>query len=320
VNLLELVVLTRDRPVLLNECLETLINQTTNWPWELIISDNSSNDNTSMMLSRKWPSIKTRRFQSIPAEEHFRQTIRLCKSKYLMMFHDDDLLLPGYIDKAITALQRDPSLCAVACNAYIMKNGEKGSIFLRDAKSNQLLSCDHQLLERYFDLWGGGAPPWSTYIYRSACLSQDYVDTTIAGKYSDLAFLLYILSHGSFLWLAKPYAFYRVHDLSDNSEFVFKDKLRLLNYSHKRYGLSKSSYTFLNAKAVYYRQHFEVSPSLRSLFKRRAVTRLDVVQKFITKMTLIRFLKSSSFRSEKIYRLSHRLLSSVRPILGIIDS
>jgi len=311
-SILDLVVLTRNRPHYLKECLKSIETQVTSFNYRLIVSDNSSNDDTTDLLARYWPHVSIRRFQSIPIDEHFKSAINLNTSKYLMIFHDDDILLPGYIDNAIAKLEANPTLSAVSCNAYFYENEIPTKSFLKKGSSDIIIHDQKTLIKRYLDPWAGGAAPLSPYIYRASALQADYFNLELAGKYSDFLFLLYVLKAGPFLWLSNPWAYYRIHTGSDNTEFVFSQKMAMLRSVHLIYGTPKNSYQYLNAKAIYYRQHFDVQPSMRSLFRSNTQNRLGKVQSFITTMTIMRTIRSAQFRHEKLWRLSQLAVSFFR--------
>lgn len=309
--ILDLVVLTRNRPRYLDECLHSIVSQETSFNYNLIVSDNSSNDDTADLLSSHWPLVSTRRFKSIPFDVHFKSAIILNTSKYLMIFHDDDILLPGYIDKAIAKLEECPSLSAVSCNAYYYENQVPTKPTMKLGSSN-IIANQEMLIKRYLDPWAGGMPPFSPYIYRASALQADFLNLDLAGKYSDFLFLLYVLKAGPFLWLSSPLAYYRIHPGSDNTEFVFEQKMKMLRSLHLLYGVSKSSYQFLNAKAIYYRQYFGVQPNIQSLFYFNAKSRRGKVQSFISRMTIVRAAQSSQFRKDKLWRFSLLVASFFR--------
>jgi glycosyltransferase involved in cell wall biosynthesis len=116
-NLLELVVLSHNRPGYLSQCIKSIVSQETAFTYRLLVSDNSTNDLVAEMLANCWPEIETRRFPGIPAVDHFRKAIELASSDFLMIYHDDDLLLPGCLQAMLSQLVADPALSAVACNA-----------------------------------------------------------------------------------------------------------------------------------------------------------------------------------------------------------
>lgn len=314
--ILEIVVLTRNRPHFLHQCLLSIQAQESNFVFELIVSDNSSDSETGNLLARRWPHISKRRFQSIPVDEHFNSAISLARSKYLMIFHDDDILLPGYLDHAISQLEVDSNLSAVACNSWLYEHDQPVSTTINNSSTDVFVDNPLLLISRYTDPWAGGAPPLSPYIYRSSVIKQHSMVVTKAGKYSDILFLANLLKAGPFLWLSRPYAYYRIHSASDNSQFVFAHKLALLRIAHREYGLPKRSFTLLNARSIYYRQFFGVSPSIESLFRFNSRSRTDIAQKFVTIMTIVRLLTSSTFRNEKIARLGILIKSSLPCLLA----
>ena len=53
-NLLQIVILARDRPIFLNKAIESLVSQTpSKVSYEIIISDNSEGDNVQNLLKEK---------------------------------------------------------------------------------------------------------------------------------------------------------------------------------------------------------------------------------------------------------------------------
>jgi hypothetical protein len=229
-----------------------------------------------------------------------------------MIFHDDDILLPGYLDHAIYTLESDPSFSAVACNSFLYENEKLGTTTMRDVSMGVVVHSHSLLFKSYTDPWGCGAPPLSTFIYRASVIVQHRFVITQAGKYSDILFLAAILGAGPFLWLSCPYACYRIHPGSDNSQFVFSQKLGLLRLIHVLYGFPKHDYMLLSARAIYYRQSFGISPSVQSLLRFNSRARRDVVQRFITKMMFLRVLRSPAFRKEKLVKVAKLISAHLR--------
>jgi hypothetical protein len=174
---------------------------------------------------------------------------------------------------------------------------------MKDHSSSIVINKPTMSIKRYTDPWAGGAPPLSPYIYRAYSIHPSFIKLAQAGKYADILPLLSVLESGPFLWLGRPYACYRIHEASDNSQFVFKEKLRLLRCIHQQYSISKQSYLYLNAKVDYYRQFFGVGPSIRSLFNFEPQSRTAKAQALVTKLTIMRILRSNRFRMEKLSRL-----------------
>jgi hypothetical protein len=231
-----------------------------------------------------------------------------------MIYHDDDLLLPGCLQAMFSQLVADPALSAVACNA---------NLYYADGTQVSCMAPGHDFLKitnaytfinRYLNPWAGGAPPLSGYMYRASCLKATYIDPSRGGKYSDIAFLLSVLMQGPFLWLSHPYSLYRQHESSDNSQFSFHEKLSLMRSLRRDFGLSKSSFVYLNAKSVYYRQYFGVQPSLPSLFIFNPRSRRVFAEAFISRMVVVRFVRSHRYRKQLANSFYRKFLSFANSI------
>ena len=66
------------------------------------------------MLTSSWSKIETQRFHSIPMTDHFRKAIELAPSNFLMIYHDDNLLLPSCLQAMFSQLIADTALSGVA--------------------------------------------------------------------------------------------------------------------------------------------------------------------------------------------------------------
>lgn len=104
--LLTIAIPTYNRAGCLRELLTLLIEQVKHEPrLELIISDNASPDNTSSVvqefLDRALPVRYIRNLENIGADANFLQCFKEAKGKYVWIFSDDDLIIPGALRKIL---------------------------------------------------------------------------------------------------------------------------------------------------------------------------------------------------------------------------
>lgn len=105
--LLTIAIPTYNRAGCLKELLSVLADQLKNEPRaELIISDNASPDDTPSVVRdfvHRGPRVRyIRNAQNIGPDANFLQCFEQARGKYVWIFSDDDLILPGGLDKILT--------------------------------------------------------------------------------------------------------------------------------------------------------------------------------------------------------------------------
>ena len=114
--MIQLYILTKDRPNELKEALISAINQDSK-EIEIIVSDNSEMLETSQMMADNFSNIHyIKRVPHLEASEHSRVVIEESSAEYVMLFHDDDILEPTHVSDILSKFQKYPDLVAAASN------------------------------------------------------------------------------------------------------------------------------------------------------------------------------------------------------------
>jgi glycosyltransferase involved in cell wall biosynthesis len=224
-------ILTCDRTDLLRETLESFIAASI--PTSLfIVSDNSKSDETKKHMEINYPNVNyIKCVPNLLAIDHFNKILNEVKSDYLMMFHDDDLILPGMIKRCLEELKIRPELSAIATNAYIIKGLKKTSdYFFKSTGHLTKISNSEMLALRYMQLTEIGTAPFPSYIYAVKKIRNIRLNSDLGGKYCDVAFLLEVVKRGPIVWINDPLMFYREHLGSDSKSFDFRSSLKLLRH------------------------------------------------------------------------------------------
>ncbi len=91
---------------------------------EIILVDNCSTDNTFEVAKRYEPKIKcVKNETNLGMSGNWNKCIDLCKTDWLMIFHADDEMLPGAIDKYVELINQYPSLGLVHADSYSRVEG-----------------------------------------------------------------------------------------------------------------------------------------------------------------------------------------------------
>lgn len=230
---LSVFILCHNRPDYAKCAIDSALHQT-NRNFRLIISDNSSDDNDQLnsLVKAEFPGLEIRRrVPSSTSPDHFIKCISEVDSEYFCLFHDDDLMEPGYIDAMLGTIERHPDAIAYSCNAEIIdeNNSPKGESF--DAgKSDVVIENPRILAGRYFSRFPNGIAPFPAYIFRSKVVRNIPINPHTGGKYSDVTWLLEISKHGLFVWNPQKLIRYRIHSANDGGFESVRDRLKLLGY------------------------------------------------------------------------------------------
>ncbi len=112
--LVSVVMPTYNRANLLNNAINSILNQT-HKNFELIIIDDGSKDNTeNIVLSYNNPKIRYHSNQTNKGISYSRNKgFNLAKGKYIMIMDDDDFSLPDRMEKQVNFLENNPNIDVV---------------------------------------------------------------------------------------------------------------------------------------------------------------------------------------------------------------
>jgi glycosyltransferase involved in cell wall biosynthesis len=239
---LQIVILSRDRPDFLREAVRSVLSQLGEHI-EVVVSDNSEREVVARMLAHEFPTVRCiRRIPTMGAFDHFRAIIDGATADLLVMFHDDDVLLEGYVHTLRGHLDADPSLAAACCDASILRGWHATcERFAPGGRGDLQLRRPEDLLREYFSLSPKGPAPFPGYMYRRAAIQGLCLDPRHGGKYSDVSFLLKVLSRGPILWLDEVLMQYRIHVNNDSATEAVGQRLRLLRYVHANTAINHHS-------------------------------------------------------------------------------
>jgi glycosyltransferase involved in cell wall biosynthesis len=223
-------VLCHNRADLARQTLESILNQTDK-EFDLVVSDNSSDEKVSLMLQAEFPQIRCRRRVPMLAQlEHFNRCIDEVRTDYFCLFHDDDLMHPEFVARMKTVLDTHPEIVACGCNARKESFGkiERRPSFLALGQLEWITS-PRVLAQRYFGRAQSGIAPFPGYIYRRSRVGELRLPDE-GGKYADVAWLLTLSMKGRLVWVTAPLMTYRMHGGNDGGVESLRDRLRFLGF------------------------------------------------------------------------------------------
>lgn len=110
---------TRNGGAFLDGAIDSVLRQTGDF--ELVISDNANTDATPRILAarRADPRVRVIRSEDVlPVTENWMRALRAARGDYHLMIGDDDLLLPGFFERAALILERNRRPDCLTFDAY----------------------------------------------------------------------------------------------------------------------------------------------------------------------------------------------------------
>ena len=156
-KLLQIAILSRDRADFLKEAVDSALMQSgSELDYEIIISDNSEKDDVNKLVNKYYLTNKKIKYiRRNPTLSdlylHCELVISEFNSKYAVIFHDDDILHPDYIEK-MTPLLSNESIVSVGCNAKIFNNNIIDSTKrMHNFNSLKIFNSKKDFLQQYLD-------------------------------------------------------------------------------------------------------------------------------------------------------------------------
>lgn len=228
---LQLFILCCDRADDARRAIDSALRQTSD-QLPIIVSDNSTNDSVSTMVTSNFPGVDYRRRGHVPVLEHLNLCLDEASADYVCLFHDDDLLGPKFFECVTEWIARYPDAAAIGVNAWFVEEGRESELSFKVLGETHVLDRPHQLAVRYYSRHQLGIAPFPGYVYSMARVGDLRFDTT-AGKYSDVAWLLRVADRGKIVWIAEPLMTYRLHSSNDGRSESIRDRLRLFAFFKK---------------------------------------------------------------------------------------
>jgi glycosyltransferase involved in cell wall biosynthesis len=221
---IEIFIITYNRSKLLAETFLSIQQQTIK-PIKITIIDNGSSDET-VEYCQKIAGNTThviRNERNIPGNEVFTQIASLVSKKYLIVFHDDDIMHPQYIAAVVRAIEINPSLTLLGSIFESFSEADNNSRDITEWLTRDLITTTHELtfknqVELAAFFYAGHPFHFASAVYNSAIFKTLSLDIAHYGKICDRPFLLSFGARGSSLVFDQPFIKYRIHVSQDSAD------------------------------------------------------------------------------------------------------
>lgn len=238
--LIDVYILTRDRPEKLNKALKAIGAQSLK-DINIYVSDNSEklfSETLEIVNNHKGHKnniIYKKRHKIDSLWSH----IKLCATEscapFIVLLHDDDIPLSNYFDwirkKVVQSLELNTSkFSAYAPNSIFSVNNNIINS-LRRNNEKYIISTTDELLNEYFSI----KPRFKTsafpsYLYTRTNLVAALQDELEFGIYSDIHLLFRMLEYGKIEWDSEIAFEYCIHDQNMSSTSNFVDRRKILTW------------------------------------------------------------------------------------------
>ena len=223
-------ILCHNRPDDARRAIDSVLRQNDS-DFELIVSDNSSDESVSSMLAEHFPQVRcVRRSPVLPALEHMNRCVDEAQGDLFCLFHDDDLMSPDFVGQMRQLANQWPDAVAIGCNAHIESHGvlEEQPSF-RSRRQIDTIAGPDDLAARYFSRSQNGIAPFPGYVYNRHRVGSTRLRTN-GGKYADVSWLIELCRKGRLVWTREPLMTYRIHGSNDGGIESRRDRLRFLGF------------------------------------------------------------------------------------------
>lgn len=212
---LTIYIITYNRSQYLEECISSVLAQSYN-DFKIVILDNGSTDNTEEVVAgfnnKGIHYVKHSKNIGFAGNANF--AIESCKTDLFVIFHDDDIMLPQYVEKTIKAFDMNSDLTIIAARTRIINDNHE-KLYCNYCEGEVEPKVSFYYGTRYFrqNLRGKESIACSTVMYRTAFMQEKnlFFDQSV-GPACD-AYLWYEIerNHGKIGIIEDVLVNYRIH-------------------------------------------------------------------------------------------------------------
>lgn len=201
-----------NRASLLIQSLEAVTAQLTEWTAgqvKIIVSDNASPDQTQEVVASfaaAHPQAQityVRQPQNLGADGNINHLVNHASGEFVLLLSDDDILLPGAIDKIFEVLANQPNIDAISLNARtFVSTPDELTMPIRQAQQDYLITDRNEVLTTL----GTWLTFVSALVFRTSAIARQGYASRAGTNFIQSYVFLDVLARNEGCWLtAQPY-------------------------------------------------------------------------------------------------------------------
>ena len=214
---LDVIVLTYNRATLFEKTLRSVCDQT--YPdFTVKVLNNGSTDNTEEVFNKVKAEYPHRRFDYLKLKENHRddyyieQRNKFITADYVIVFHDDDLMHPRYVEYLMKIIPEHPECVFLGGKKKISETPEE--LEWDEPKGDFVIKDIHHLIKEYLR---GNSLTYPSICYKSKYLKEIPYRQDLYGYAGDIALEMDIAEHGKVCILSDCFMHYRIHKSQDSN-------------------------------------------------------------------------------------------------------
>ena len=227
---LDVILLTYNRAEFFRKALISICEQTYQ-DFTIKIFNNGSTDNTKQVYEEIISNYPQRKFKYMELHENHQDDYFIQKkndfitAKYVIVFHDDDLMHPNYLEYAMDIIKHHSDIVILGGKTKISKQPER--LIWDTPNRNYKLWLTRDFILNYMI---GDIFAFPSIIYRSELYKKTKFKHDLYGNRGDVPLLVDISKYGKICLLETRFLHYRIHEHQTANIFpTMKQRINLLN-------------------------------------------------------------------------------------------
>lgn len=260
-------IITYNQEAFIRQCLDGAVGQVVNFPYEILISDDRSTDNTLKICQEyalRYPGLIKfiEREKNLGMANNWSYTILSCTGKYIALCEGDDYWTdPHKLQKQVDFMELHPDFSAVTANTMYLKGGQLMHTY-RESKE-MWLDVKYPSELSYKDIASRVFPHTSSWLFRNVV--KKFPEAYSRFFVADLPLFLLLSDAGKVKFADEVVSVYRIHDTGAVGRFRKIDKIvnlasyfdvlvEMNDHFHKKYSRD-TEYVFLKEAYRFVKEH-----------------------------------------------------------------
>ncbi len=209
-------IVTYNHENFIEDCLDSILAQNTDFVFEIVIGEDCSTDNTKEIIKKyeeKFPNIIKPIFNEINvmAQENLSNVLKVCSGKYIAHLDGDDSMLPGKLQKQVDFLENHKDCAVVFHNMKFIGEKILGAVYNNPTDEEECIIDINDFVKIGLAHWAN-----SSKMYKKSAIPKEGLEEFQC--IGDQHFHLQNARTGKIGYIPQVLGLYRKHDQGQSSQ------------------------------------------------------------------------------------------------------